>query len=342
MAVFLALSFSFLIYLVVPADAKAGFFSFINDLIDKPKEVKAEEKAVNAQTINLLQAAINSEPILAKGGGDITVVGGTALMSENGPSGTTLDADEIIEATNISLYVVRRGDSLSTIAKLFGISKNTIVWANDIKNGTISPGQTLVILPVSGVRHTVAKGDTLASVAKKYKADAEEISQFNNLEGGNTLAIGEILIVPDGEIAVSKPVTTSLKPGTVTSTWKKSASGPVYEGYYARPLIGGIRTQGLHGYNGIDIASFYGAPIFASAEGDVIISKTSGWNAGYGNYIVIKHDNGTQTLYAHLDKNLVGVGEHVVRGQQIGEMGASGKATGTHLHFEVRGASNPF
>jgi murein DD-endopeptidase MepM/ murein hydrolase activator NlpD len=80
----------------------------------------------------------------------------------------------------------------------------------------------------------------------------------------------------------------------------------------------------------------------ASASGVVIISRTSGWNAGYGNYIVIKHDNGTQTLYGHLSKNLVGVGEVVTQGQVIGQMGRTGKATGVHVHFEIRGAANPF
>lgn len=324
----------------VPAEAKNSLFSIFGDLFDKPKESKAEERVVNAQTIGLLQAATNLEPGLAKGGGDITVVGGTALLPESGPSGTALDVDEMIETTDISLYVVRKGDTLSSIAKLFGVSRNTIVWANDIKNNTITPGQTLVILPVSGVRHTIAKGDTLKSIAKKYKADEDEITQFNSMEDDASLAVGEILIIPDGEIAPVKVATTK-KPGT-TNTWKKSASGPQYEGYYMRPLIGGIRTQGLHGYNAVDIASYFGAPIFASAEGTVIISKTSGWNAGYGNYVVVKHDNGTQTLYAHLSKNLVSVGETVVRGQQVGEMGASGKATGTHLHFEIRGATNPF
>lgn len=336
-------TFVALVYVVVPTQAKAGFLSIFNDFFDKPKEVKAEERSVNTQTIGLLQAAISPELNGAKGGGDITVVGGTALMSENGPVGTALDAEETIESTNISLYVVRKGDTLSGIAKMFGVTKNTIVWANDIKNGVIAPDQTLVILPVSGVRHTVVKGDTLKSIAKKYKADEEETAQFNNIEVSSELAVGDVLIVPDGEIAPPKVVAKAptTKTGT-TNRWRSSASGPLYEGYYMRPLIGGIKTQGLHGYNGVDIASFYGAPIFAAAEGDVIISRMSGWNAGYGNYVVVKHDNGTQTLYAHLSKTLVSVGDHVTRGQQVGEMGNSGKATGTHLHFEIRGATNPF
>lgn len=338
--------FSFFVFATIfigatPTEAKNSLLSVFTSLFEKPKESLAEEKIVNAQTIGLLQAATNPDLAVAKGGGDITVVGGTALLPETGPSGTSLDVGEIIEATNISLYVVRKGDTISSIAKLFGVSRNTIVWANDIKNNVISPGQTLVILPVSGVRHTVAKGDTLKSIASKYKADSEEILQFNALTEDASLAVGDILIIPDGEIAPPKLAVSTSKPSS-TNSWRRSASGPSYEGYYMRPLIGGIKTQGLHGFNAVDIASYYGAPIFAAAEGVVLISRTSGWNAGYGNYVVVKHDNGTQTLYAHLSKNLVAPGEIVTRGQQVGEMGASGKATGTHLHFEIRGATNPF
>lgn len=110
-----------------------------------------------------------------------------------------------------------------------------------------------------------------------------------------------------------------------------------------RPVSGGVRTQGIHGYNGVDLASAYGAPIYAAAAGEVIISHSDGgWNGGYGNYVVIRHDNGTQSLYAHNSSNAVSVGETVTQGQVIGYMGATGKATGTHLHFEIRGATNPF
>ncbi|MEK7567641.1 MAG: M23 family metallopeptidase [Patescibacteria group bacterium] len=291
---------------------------------------------MNTQTMGLLQAAVSPDPNPAKGGGDITVVSGSALLSEDGPEGTALDVEEKIAMGHISLYVVRSGDSLSSIAKLFGVSKNTIAWANDISGGIIKPGQTLIILPISGVQHTVVKGDTIKSIAKKYKADEKEILQFNNFEGNIVLAIGEIVMVPDGEIATAPSVSA------VTSAWRKSVGGPKIDGFYLRPILGGIRTQGLHGYNGVDLASFRGAPVIASATGVVLTSRISGWNAGYGQYIVVQHGNGTQTLYAHLSKNLVSPGERVVQGQVIGEMGATGKATGTHVHFEIRGAANPF
>jgi murein DD-endopeptidase MepM/ murein hydrolase activator NlpD len=103
-----------------------------------------------------------------------------------------------------------------------------------------------------------------------------------------------------------------------------------------------VRTQGIHGYNGVDLGAPAGTAVRAAAAGQVIISKASGWNGGYGQYIVVKHANGTQTLYAHLSANSVAAGATVAQGQLIGAVGNTGKSTGNHVHFEVRGAKNPF
>ena len=318
----------------VPFLAYAGFFSFISDLFtDKTGQTAS---VVNSQTIALLQGAVNTDPVpLAKGGGDISIVGGSALLSESGPNGSLADVTAgTNQHGNISVYIVRSGDTLSQIAKMFGVTTNTIAWNNDIQKGVIRPGQTLIILPISGVSHAVAKGDTLASIAKKYKADEGEIRQYNDLADTMTLAVGSVILVPDGEMA---PVATS----PVTSNLR-GAGGPEYAGYYLRPIIGGKKTQGLHGYNGIDLASYYGAAVMASAPGEVIVARSSGYNGGYGSYIVISHGNGTQTLYSHLSNVIVYVGQQVVQGQVIGAIGSTGKSTGPHLHFEVRGARNPF
>ena len=112
-------------------------------------------------------------------------------------------------------------------------------------------------------------------------------------------------------------------------------------GYYANPVPGAILTQGLHGYNSVDLGAPLGTPIYAAAEGNVITSKQGGWNGGYGSMIVISHDNGTQTLYSHQSENVVSVGQKVSKGQLIGYIGSTGRSTGNHLHFEVRGAKNP-
>ncbi len=72
------------------------------------------------------------------------------------------------------------------------------------------------------------------------------------------------------------------------------------------------------------------------------MARSGGWNGGYGNYVVIQHGNGTQTLYAHATSILVSVGQQVTQGQTIATVGRTGRATGNHLHIEVRGAKNPF
>jgi LysM repeat protein len=321
-----------LILFALPFGAHASIFSFFSNVFSS---ANAETGiTLNSQTIPLLQAATNTNPNPNSGGGDIVIVGGSALLSEGGPSdGLSENIKDQPISEQISIYVVRQGDTLSTIAKMFGVSINTIRWNNDIQGSVISPGQTLAILPVSGVRHTVKKGDTLASIGKLYGGDLGDIKKYNNISEDTKLSVGDIVIVPDGEI-LSHPAGSSERVQLVGST-------KVYEGYYMRPTPG-PKTQGIHGHNGIDFGGPIGTQIVASASGRVILSRSGGWNGGYGNYIVIQHSNGTQTLYAHTSKNLVFEGADVVQGQVIGYIGVTGKSTGPHLHFEVRGARNPF
>jgi len=292
----------------------------------------------------LLKPAMNLDPAPARGGGDITIVDNSALMPEEGPSGTIADIEKPKNAT-ISVYVVREGDSLSEIAKLFGVSANTILWANDLsRSSALRVGQTLTILPVTGVKYTVKKGDTLASIAKKYGGERVDILTFNGLEDSN-LAVGTEIIIPDGEISAPASVKSSKR--SVAINAPAHDVGPtgsaVQIGYYMAPLTRYIETQGIHGYNGVDLAAPNGTPILASASGDVIIAKDGGYNGGYGSYVVISHANGAQTLYSHMSKVTTYDGAYVVQGQVIGYVGSTGKSTGAHVHFEIRnGIRNPF
>ena len=321
-----------------PAVANASVFSFISDMINgQASAARSQISSVNSQNMPILQAVRVSGSNQGRGGGDISIVGGTALLPESGPVGTMADVgDGGVANETISIYVVRKGDNLQAIAKMFDVSVNTIIWSNDISGSTIREGQTLVILPISGVEHTVKKGDTILSIAKFYKADPYDISRYNDIPFSQTLTVGNVVIVPDGEIA--SPVTKA----TVVASKLRGASSLNFDGYYMRPIAGGTKTQGLHGYNGVDLATYQGAPIFAAAGGQVIIAARGGWNGGYGKYIVISHPNGTQTLYSHALEVYVSPGDQVVKGQIIGLVGSTGKSTGTHVHFEVRGAKNPF
>lgn len=289
-------------------------------------------KSYNSQNLPLLQAPLNIDTAPNTGGAEILVQGGALVAQDSPAGGLAENLKDRPSSDQISVYVVRKGDTLSVIAQMFNVSVNTIRWANDLKGSVISEGQTLTILPVSGVRHVVKKGDTAQSISKIYKAGIDDILTYNDITNETKLAVGDVVIVPDGEL-VTTSATTPVRFVETTSN--------VASGYYMKP-VPGRRTQGIHGHNGVDLASPVGTPIVAAAAGRVIISRQGGWNSGYGNYIVIEHPNGTQTLYSHNRSNSVSAGESVNKGQVIGYVGLTGKTTGPHLHFEVRGAKNPF
>ncbi|MDP6585334.1 MAG: LysM peptidoglycan-binding domain-containing protein, partial [Anaerolineales bacterium] len=247
---------------ILPFLAPGGLVASIVTVFDISQDEEVIATA-NSQNVPILEAALNHDPNPSKGGGDITVVAGSSLLPDTGPSGTLANIDDRPTSDQISIYVVREGDSLSQIAGMFNVSVNTIVWANDLKRGSlITPGQTLIILPISGVQHTVKKDDTLKSIAKKYKGDFDEILQYNNLDADSKLSVGQVVTIPDGEIAMPTYSTTLYTAGSNIAN---------YSGYYIPPTTG-RKTQGLHGYNGIDIGAPLGTPIVASASGTVIIS----------------------------------------------------------------------
>jgi len=323
---------------LMPTVTHASIFSFISDLFSG-QNVSAQAETVieaSSQTMSLPEPAINFDPSL-KLGGEVVIDGGEALLSEAGPS---TEAPDKADNSNgqISTYIVRSGDTLAGVAKMFDVSVNTLLWSNNLTKGSaLKAGQILVVLPISGVMHTVVKGDTLNSIAKKYGGDITEISQFNDLAINASLSVGDQIIIPDGEVSSS---ITSSKPSV-------SYNSPNYNSYYTQPFPNGPRihqTQGLHGYrnSAVDWGMPLGTPLSAAAAGTVIISRNSGWNGGYGNYVIIQHPNNTQTIYGHMTNTIVSVGQHVSQGELIGYSGSTGNSTGPHLHFEVRGAKNPF
>lgn len=325
------------VLLVLPLSVHAGVFSSLWAMFNESAAAAPAFVAepANAQHTPLLSAARNFEAV---GGGDVTVADGQALVSSGPVPEEQIAAARTQSVGEISVYTVRPGDSLSQIAEMYDVTTNTIMWANDLTGSTdIQPGDSLVILPVAGVRHTIKEGDSLSTVVDKYDADTEEVLAYNNLTADSELVVGEEIIIPGG--TVTPPPAAKVATPTRTSGGSSVASTA---GWLAHPAPGSVRSQGLHGYNGIDFAASVGTPIRAAAAGEVIVARAGGWNGGYGTYIVIRHNNGAQTLYAHMSRLSVSAGSYVSQGQTVGSMGNTGRSTGPHLHFEVRGASNPF
>lgn len=330
-----------------PLPANAGVISnFASKIIAifVPDTNAAEtEDSATSQTMPLFKSTtVNPQIDEDSGASDGESDTKDALQATAGPLRVSTEDIDYPTSDTISLYEVKKGDTLSTVADLFGVSKNTIIWANDLNSQTLNLGDTLIILPMTGIRHTVKKGDTISTIAKKYKADADDIAKFNGIAADATLSIGDIILVPEGELEVT--TVTKTKSGSLVTTEKllNTYAYTTPPGFLIRPIVGGRKTQGLHGHNGVDLGAPRGTTVMASASGRIIVAKSSGYNGGYGSMIVIEHDGGIQTVYAHLQAVYVSPGMTVSQGQAIGAVGNTGRSTGPHLHFEVRGAKNPF
>ncbi len=254
-------------------------------------------------------------------------------------SGDTANNDGATTRTEITYYTVQSGDTISSIARRFGLTANTLLWANDLSAySLLHLGDSLTILPYSGVLYTVKKGDTLAKIALTYDVELEKILSCNSL--GNSLSIGQKIVVPGAKkisenIAIKKPASTNYTGVSIIKDLVKNPSVKVSGNKMTWPTVGTRITQYFSWrHNGVDIANKIGTPIYAADSGTVIISQ-GGYNGGYGNTIVIDHGGGIKTRYGHASKLFVKVGDQVDKGENIAAMGSTGRSTGPHLHFEV-------
>ncbi|HEX7456578.1 MAG TPA: M23 family metallopeptidase [Candidatus Nanoarchaeia archaeon] len=231
------------------------------------------------------------------------------------------------------VYTVNKGDSVSTIAAEFKVSVSTIKWANTLTSvDSIKPGDTLKIPPITGMVHKVNKGDTIASVAKKYKADAQTVAvyPFNYIDDSMELRVGQTLFVPGGKMPPPTPIPSYYAPTSVPQSYFTAGGN----GIFAWPAPGGINQYPSWFHPAIDIGAAYGTGVQAAAAGTV--TTASYLSGGFGNAVFVSHGNGYTTAYAHLGSINVGVGQTVSKGQLIGAVGCTGFCTGPHLHFEVR------
>ncbi len=266
-----------------------------------------------------------------------------ATATAYAPDFYTYQAEEVRQyrGGEIITHIVDEGETISTIAEKYDLSTDTILWENDLtEKSKIKPGQELDVLPIDGIRHKVKHGETIYSVAKKYGLDQSQAQMvvdypFNEFLNDETfeLVAGQWLMVPEGVKPEEKKPAATQKSYIAATT--PDAGSVTAHGSFVWPAAGRI-TQGYRFYHkAIDIANKSGGPILASDSGIVTQAGwPSGW--GYGNRVVIDHGNGFVTLYAHLSLVQVRVGQRVNRGDVVGQMGSTGRSTGTHLHFEIR------
>ena len=229
-------------------------------------------------------------------------------------------------------YRVIGGDSVIGIAKRFGISPESVLWANErseLNPDFLRIGQELVIPPATGVLHEVKTGDTINALAKLYKADSAAIValEANGLTAPYALTPGQRILVPGGE----KPYTPKVVYGYSGLIPTNARRG---SGTFGWPISGVLTQQFWTGHRAIDIGARSGSAVTAADNGYVILVANDDY--GYGKHVMINHGNGFETLYAHLSVILVSPGQSVGRGQAIGLSGSTGRSTGPHLHFEVR------
>jgi murein DD-endopeptidase MepM/ murein hydrolase activator NlpD len=361
----------------MPNQAHASFLSNIVAKVLGPEIQAAEIPAPagtvihNSQTMPLLESSSvnpdlkNSTETQAP----VSIIEDEALASNVGLIGTDTIEKQYASSAEITTYTVKKGDTLESIAKQFGVSKNTLIQSNDSLNskGTLTVGQVLAILPIDGVAYTVKKGDTVTGLALKYSATTKDILSYNGLEKSSDLQVGDTIVIPGGEkptiiaekpkaevkvpekkVDVSVPVikedVTITVPSVEPKEEQKSESKPSTNGFiWPFPAGAGRVSQRLHDDNAVDIAAPKGTPIYAPKSGTVLIADDSGYNGGFGLYVVVNFSDGGQMLFGHMSKVSATAGEHVSQGEIIGYVGTTGSSTGNHTHLSARGGlKNPY
>lgn len=223
-------------------------------------------------------------------------------------------------------YRILPGENLSSVAEKFDLSMATVLSLNSLDNAhSLGIGQKILLSTKSGIIFNTTNNDSIEDIAERYGISAKETSLVNALSQSDIEA-GTTLFLPDANLSF-KAMAEILGfqfihpvPG-----YRRLSS---YFGWRRHPIL---RRRILH--KGMDFAARIGTPIYAAKEGRVV---SSGWTGSFGLAIVIRHNNGFSTLYAHQSKLFVKAGQWVTTKQRIGSVGNTGRSTGPHLHFEVR------
>jgi murein DD-endopeptidase MepM/ murein hydrolase activator NlpD len=259
-----------------------------------------------------------------------------ATPTQNNQTNSNNNSTPIKKRTEIETYTVAKGDTISTIARKFGLKVNTILNSNNLSAySLIRPGDTLQILTDDGVMHKVNSGENLSYIAKRYGVEESVIIAKNNLTNANSLKIGQKLLIPGATGVVTRTVASNNNYTGISAIKNlvKPASAKAETNKMNWPTVGHTITQYYSWrHTGLDIANKTGTPLYAADAGTV---EFAGWSTGYGNNVLINHGGGKKTRYAHASKLYVKKGDSVAKGETIAAMGSTGWSTGPHIHFEV-------
>ncbi len=224
---------------------------------------------------------------------------------------------------SMSSYRVAKNDTLDIVARRYGLRLDTLISANGISDvRRIVAGSTLKIPNIDGVAYTVKKGESLSGIASARGVSVLDIVDANDLSS-QTIQPGQALFIPGARLS-SYDLKKAL--GSLV-IWPISGRISSNFGYRPNPFTG-IRQF----HNGLDIVGPVNSKIKAAMDGRV---AETGYSAVFGNFVILTHPEGYQTLYAHLNKITVKQGESVRQGGSVGLLGSTGYSTGPHLHFGV-------
>jgi len=221
-------------------------------------------------------------------------------------------------------YTVQGGDTLGEIALEYGLEIDTLISFNQIEDvRRLQAGSTMEIPNRDGLLYTVKNGDSLSAVASRHGTTVNSILDANDMKS-QALSVGQVIFVPNARLNETE---RRIILGELFA-WPTRGSFTSGFGMRADPFTGYPRF-----HNGIDLANRIGTPIRAAASGRVVHVESQVGN--YGRFVILRHPDGFQTLYAHLDSFSVRNGQYVDRGTVLGTMGNTGRSTGPHLHFSV-------
>src|SRR5665213_2732896 len=286
------------------------------------------ETADSAQTptIENRHSTVSAEAVSTP----VLIPAATAAYTES----TASDAIDIkklrSKAVIVQVHKVDFGENYWTLAKQGNIDIFTLIGANPMMPFKAAYHMTLNILSRKGVLHTVHPDDTLSLLAEKYRTTEKVIQEANTLHWWHPMRAGDVLFLPNARpfLMVKEWKDYFSKRGMFGVPFSKWATWTSGFGLRVDPFTGKHRE-----HTGVDLRAKYGDPVYASAPGKVIFTGVAG---GYGNLIRIAHAHGYASYYGHLSKIYVKAGQKVRRGTLIGRVGATGRVTGPHLHFEIR------